>query len=351
MEYTANWGLENAKEEIRKANYPEIRFFNISHKTAAAPQINVEGQWEKCSPESMANFSSVAYFFGREIHNELNVPVGLINSSWGGTPAEIWIKANIILQDKELSEAAAKLPQDVWGPKDPGLAYNAMIAPLIPFHIAGVLWYQGESNTVSPLEYTKLLTTLIQSWRKEWGYEFPFYYVQIAPFNDLNPYVRVLVRDAQRLAMKNPKTGMVVISDIADVNDEHPKNKKDVGLRLAYWALNKTYGKKDIPYSGPVYKEMQTERNKIRVFFDYAENGLVCKGDKLTDFEIAGEDKNFVKADAKIENNTVVVSSPKVKNPVAVRFAWSNTAQPNLFNTEGFPTSCFRTDNWEIKLK
>jgi sialate O-acetylesterase len=223
-----------------------------------------------------------------------------------------------------------------------------MIAPLVPYPIAGVIWYQGEGNTYDPLVYQRLFPALIENWRTEWGQAFPFYYVQIGPFKYGTPQAAARVREAQRLSLSVPNTGMVVISDIGHSEDNHPRNKRDVGKRLADWALARTYGKDGIPFSGPLYREMKIEGNQIRVLFDFAENGLLCKGERLSDFQIAGEDRVFVEAEARIDGHSVIVSAREVRNPVAVRFAWADTAEPNLFNAEGLPASCFRTDNWNI---
>lgn len=351
MEWSAGSGIDNAEQAIQEADHPSIRFFTVAHRTAENPQQDLDGQWVPSSPETMKNFSAIAYFFGRELQQDLDVPIGLINSSWGGTPAEIWVNAETVSADEALAESAAKLTEVPWGPKQPGSAYNAMIAPLIPFRIAGALWYQGESNTGDPEMYDKLLPALIKNWRSEWNDPFPFYYVQIAPFRYEQPLQGVLLRDAQRKSLKVPNTGMVVISDIGNIENIHPTNKHEVGLRLANMALHQTYGKKERPFSGPLYREMKKEGRKIRLFFDHADKGLVSKGKELILFEVAGEDQQFVPAKARIEDNSIVVQARGVKDPVAVRFAWSNTAEPNLFNQEGLPASSFRTDTWEIKPK
>ena len=352
MEWTVNIGIENGEQHATEANHPQIRFFTVLHRAATTPQLDLDGEWVVCTPETMRNFSAIGYFFGNALQQNLGAPIGLINSSWGGTPAEIWTEPTAIAQDKILADAATKLPDAPWGPKEPGSAYLAMIQPLIPFQIAGALWYQGEANTANGATYNQLLTTMVKTWRAAWGYEFPFYYVQIAPFKYGRAMEGVLVRDAQRQATQSiPNSGMVVISDIGNTENIHPKNKIDVGIRLANWALHYTYGKKDVVASGPMYRNRTIEKNKIRLFFDYAEQGLMTKGKELTYFEIAGEDQQFVPAQARIEGNTVIVQAKTVKNPVAVRFAWSNTAEPNLFNKAGLPTSCFRTDDWEIVLK
>lgn len=351
MEWTARMGIDSAKQEIAAANYPNIRFFSVTHRTADAPQLSLGGQWAAATPQSMQDFSAVAYFFGRELHQQLDVPIGLINSSWGGTPAEVWMQPEVIAAKPELAKTADKHKEVPWCPVTPGSAYHAMIAPMVPYQIAGVLWYQGETNTAFPHTYSELLSSLIGSWRNLWGYEFPFYFAQIAPFTYGRPQEGAILRDEQRQTLSLPKTGMVVTSDIGNTQDIHPTNKQDVGKRFANIALHKTYGKEALPVSGPLYREMKVEGNKIRLYFDHAEQGLASKGKELTHFEIAGQDQQFVPAKARIDGSTIVVSARKVKNPAAVRFAWSNTAEPNLFNKEGLPASTFRTDDWEIALE
>ena len=343
MEWSANHGFDNAEQEVAGARHREIRFFQVGKRSANAPQLDLEGRWEVCSPESMKRFSAVGYFFARSLQEKLKIPVGIINSSWGGTPAETWINPGIIQKDPALEAAAEKIKPMPWCPEGPGQTYHSMIAPLIPFPLAGVIWYQGETNTANHETYSKMFTALIENWRDEWKRELPFYYVQIAPYKYDTPEAGVLVRDAQRQTLKVPRTGMVVVSDIGNIDDIHPRNKLDVGKRLANLALAKTYGMENIPFSGPLYKGMEVEGKKIRVVFDYADNGLVARGGALTHFEIAGSDGVFVEANARIDKNTVLVSSPKVNTPQAVRFAWSNTAEPNLFNKEGLPASAFRS--------
>ncbi len=351
MEWSPRMGIDNAVQEIAAANYPNIRFFSVAHRTADGPQLDLGGQWSAATPQSTQDFSAVAYFFGRELHQNLDVPIGLINSSWGGTPAEVWMQPEVIAAAPELAKTANNHKEVPWCPVAPGKAYHAMIAPLIPYQIAGVLWYQGETNTAFPHTYSELLTALIGNWRNLWGYEFPFYFAQIAPYTYGRPQEGAILRDEQRQTLSVPKTGMVVTSDIGNTADIHPTNKLDVGKRFASIALNKTYGKTALPVSGPLYREMKVEGNKIRLYFDHAEQGLVSRGKELTLFEIAGQDQQFVPAKAKIDGSTIVVSARGVKDPAAVRFAWSNTAEPNLFNKEGLPASAFRTDNWEIVLK
>ncbi|MDY7393985.1 sialate O-acetylesterase [Aureibaculum sp. 2210JD6-5] len=353
MQWSANSGIENAKEEIKNADYPEIRFFQVLRHKSTYPQDQTLGKWMVCTPETMQNFSAVAYFFGRKLHQDLSVPVGLINSSWGGTPVETWIDKDLIKKDSELSKAAKKIGDNPYRPKDPGVAYNAMIHPILNFNIAGVIWYQGESNRQNVPSYYESFPLLIDSWRKAFNKDFPFYFVQIAPFkyDNINGVDAAIVRDAQLKTMLTvPKTGMVVTNDIGNLENIHPINKQDVGKRLALWALAKDYGKTGLVYSGPVYKSMETKKRKIILNFDHADKGLTKKGKSLTEFYIAGEDQKFYPAKAKIVGNTVVVSAREVKEPKAVRFAFTNGALPNLFNKEGLPASAFRTDNWEIEV-
>lgn len=343
MEWNSERGFNNAKEEVKNANYPNIRLFHIPKHQAATIQQDTPGEWRECTPESMKKFSAVAYFFSRKLHKDLNVPIGIINSSWGGTPAEVWVEKEVVTRDPELVEANKNQPKQNWKSNEPGFMYNSMIAPIVPFKIAGTIWYQGESNRRAAKSYTKLFTALINNWRGLWGYEFPFYYVQIAPFKYKEKDAGVQIREAQMETMKVPNTGMVVVSDIGNINNIHPGNKQDVGKRLANWALAKTYNKEGITYCGPIYRSMEVKKRKIIIHFDYAESGLMAKGGDLTHFEIAGEDGIYVKAKAKIKGSTVKVWNKKVKKPVSVRFAWDNIAEPNLFNKEGLPASAFRT--------
>jgi sialate O-acetylesterase len=342
MEMSAQWGINNGDEEIKNANYPEIRLFTVSTATSQYPQEHLTGKWSACTPDEMKTFSAIGYFFARKLNKDLGVPIGVINSSWGGTPAESWMPEEVIRKDDLLREAASKQKPVPWGPVEPARIFNAMISPLIPFRIAGVLWYQGEANTINGYAYKELLTGLIKSWRSAWGYDFPFYYAQIAPYKYGKPFEGVVVRDAQRKVLEVPNTGMAVLSDICDTLNIHPKDKQDAALRLANLALNRVYKTAIIEDSGPLYKNMTVEKNKAIISFEHSE-GLQCKGDKLSYFEIAGDDKVFYPADAKIKGQQVIVQSKKVKTPVAVRFAWSNTATPNLFNGANLPASCFIT--------
>lgn len=534
MEVSIGWlGTDRSKKDIAEANNPLIRIFDIKDKYSAYEEKECAGEWSPwrtVTPDNIQWFSAVGYYFGKRLQENLNVPIGLISSHWGGTPAESWTDLNSVkrfqrfekpaeiltgireknedsdtafknILDQWLAKVAVEddgiknkwfaadadaadwsqmnqptwwgsselkgihgivwfrkeftLPMDaepvdlelnlgkiddidsVWlngnyigttigcdvtriykipaaflskgkniiavrvidtggdggfvseakdlkicqagkdlqflagqwqykagNPKTdwqvpsftainqnfPSALFNAMVAPVIPFRIAGALWYQGEANVGLPMEYRELFPAMIEGWRKKWGQgSFPFYYVQIAPWEYGDMWFSQALREAQMLTLSLPNTGMAVTMDIGDEKDIHPRNKHDVGDRLARWALNKNYGRTDIVFSGPLYKEMKIEGNSIRLFFDYAEGGLVAKGGELTDFTIAGEDKKFVSAKAVIDGNTIVVSGEQVEKPISVRFAWKNWVQLNLFNAANLPASSFRTDDWPLQ--
>ena len=524
--------IENAQQEIAEAHHPNIRIFNVQNTQSLFPLDDVTGQWYECSPESVlkcgeyGGFSAAAYYFARKLQKELNVPIGLINTDWGGTPAESWTSNEMLstmpdfagkianLSDKDTNKVMSQYKidmakwQEAMKKADPGTTekwenpqldvsswkkievpstfensevgkidgvvwyrktievpaglagkkmalslgaiddedityfngtkigevkvwdharnykvngslvkagenvlavrvldirkdggffakpeemfvklgdqkiaiagqwqykvsldtasvpraprpprrmnnqsptslYNGMINPIVPFTIKGAIWYQGESNSLKPTQYQTLFPNMIQDWRNAWKIgDFPFYYVQIAPYN-YGKRNSALLREAQMMTLSMKNVGMVVTMDIGNVTDIHPKNKKDVGLRLARWALAKDYGQKDLVYSGPIYKSMKIEAAKIRLSFDHPGSGLVAKDGALANFTIAGADKKFVPANATIKNSTIVVSSDKVTKPVAVRYAFDNAGVPSLFNKEGLPASSFRTDTWQ----
>jgi sialate O-acetylesterase len=252
-------------------------------------------------------------------------------------------------QEKIDTTAPGELPRNY---RDPGANFYGMIKPLIPYGIKGVIWYQGENNVFEYQMYRNSFETMVTDWRTEWGEgDFPFYFVQLAPYRYSKEVVGAALRDAQRRSLDIPNTGMAVTLDIGNPGNIHPTNKRDVGKRLSLWALARTYGKGNVAYSGPIYESMKIEGRKIRIHFTYADSGLYCKGDKLTCFTIAGNDKVFHQADAVIDGSTILVSSDEVKKPAAARFAFENTDVPNLFNKEGLPASTFRTDNWDIIAK
>ena len=532
MEWPLNL-TDNAEKEIAGADYPQIRLFLVDKSTSVVPAADCFGQWQICTPNSVASFSAIGYLFSRILHKELNVPVGMIGTYWGGTPAEAWTNRQVLIQQfpefnpqleqldrekfreplsqsqiyqikrnwldqllktdlgvvenwqrqtldengwKEISvpglwntdgldqfdgivwhRKTINLPAD-WvgqeltlemGPIDdadttwfngvqigqtdgymvhrkydipanlvgaagnvlavkildtggggglhgqpeqikiypkgnpakslplagswkykigisytdlpgyldvrpvdqnmPTVLYNAMIAPLIPYSIRGAIWYQGESNCGRQEQYKRLIPAMVQNWREEWGRgDFPFYYVQIAPYDYGNPNdpMSAFLREAQLHTLSFKNSGMAVTMDIGDPKDIHPRNKLDVAKRLALWALAKDYGRTDLVYSGPLYREMKIEGDSIRLFFDHVGSGLMSKGGPLTHFTIAGQDRKFVPARAVIEGDTVVVSAEGVAKPAAVRYGFTNAAMPNLFNKEGFPASSFRTDSW-----
>ena len=346
MEWSGSQNLPQSLAEAPTATNNQIRFFYVPKSTSNYPQDDVSAKWVVCNPEDMKRFSAVGYFFGKKLNAETGYPVGLINSNWGGTPAEVWTPAEIVNADTELKAAANKITPLAWWPNIEGLTYNAMIYPITNFSIAGAIWYQGESNINAHASYQKLFTSMIDGWRKAWRKQFPFYFVQIAPYSYSNEHINgALLREAQSSAAKHPNTGMVVISDLVDdVKNIHPIEKKEVALRLANYALAETYGVKGLVYKSPVYTSHEIEKGKVRISFENVPTGLMAKGGAPTEFYIAGVDNKFVPANAKIEGKTVVVSSKEVKEPVAVRFGFTNTSIPNLFSAEGLPVNLFRTD-------
>lgn len=347
MEWSADSKIINTEEEVKNASYPAIRFFHVKKMGSETLQNNCFGRWEESSPSTMHSFSAIGYFFGRNLHQNLNIPIGIIEVAWGGTPAEVWMKADLVESDPLLQTCAAKLKTYDWWPSKSGVVYNAMISPLVPYKLAGAIWYQGESNADNPESYRKLFKTLIENWRHDFGTDFPFYYVQIAPYAYGKTTRAPLIREMQMQSMDIPKTGMVVVSDLVDdVNNIHPQNKQDVGKRLANWALAETYGVKGLVYKHPLYESMKVEKSKIRIALSNADNGLAVHGDDIKCFEIAGADKIFTPAKAKIDGKSILVWRKEQKNPVAVRFSYSNDAIGNLFSKEGLPVAPFRTDTW-----
>jgi len=355
MQWSVSRSL-NPEQEIAAAQHSQIRLFTVARIPAEKPLDDCQGKgqggWTACTPETIPGFTAVGYFFGRKLHQDLNVPVGLINTSWGGTICEAWTSRPTLEKDPDFQEILDRA--EVFKPGQPNQAsalYNGMIHPLLPLRIQGAIWYQGESNVSRAEQYAKLFPAMITDWRQNWGErDFPFLFVQLAPFRYGNRDPRECAEqwESQLKTLALANTGMAVTTDIGNIRDIHPKNKQDVGKRLALWALAKTYGR-DLAYSGPLYKSFAVEEGKIRICFDHAEGGLVAKGGTpLTHFEIAGEDEEFVPATATIDGSTVVVGSDQVGKPIAVRFAWTDTAEPNLFNAAGLPASPFRTDDFPL---
>jgi sialate O-acetylesterase len=344
MEMTTAGKIDNGDEERAKANYPSIRFFTVQQWAAATPQHQLKGKWEVCTPESMNDFSAAMYFFGREVHQKMNIPVGLICSAWGGTPVEIWMSEGVVNGDKMIRESAALLKPVPWGPVEPGRTFNTMIYPLAPFRIAGALWYQGEANVINANQYARSLAALIASWRSLWGYDFPFYFAQIAPWAGYGTdnVSGAILRDQQRQVLNlMPKTGMIVLSDIGDLQDIHPKNKRDVGKRFAAWALNKDYGYKDISFSGPLFKSWEVRKEKAIIHFDHTDGGLVARDGELREFEVLDASGKWNSVAAKVNGAVVEIDLKTVKEIKGVRFGYRNDSNPNLFNKAGFPASCF----------
>ncbi len=305
---------------------------------------NFEGKWQESTPESSRYFSAVAYSFAKYIHESLGVPVGIISSAWGGTPAEAWAEKSFL--DKEFKPGIIINNSDEkFEEYNPGYLFNAMLKPLIPFTLRGGIWYQGENNRERAKNYSKLMQVMVASWRDRWGLgDFPFYFVQIAPFsyNNPNESSSAELRDAQLDAMRNIKnSGMVSTVDIGDLYSIHPPEKVKIGNRLAYWALNQTYGYKSITPSGPIPSSAKVEESKVIISFDYADNGIYNFNGSLKDFEIAGEDEIFYEAEAKIYGESIIVESSNVSNPRKVRYGWKNYFEATLFNIEGLPATSF----------
>jgi sialate O-acetylesterase len=352
MEYNSYYkGSTDIQPELKKPANNNIHLFLEPKATAIYPQDDCKAKWTIADSNSLKSFSEAAYFFAQRINHDLNVPVGLIEAAWGGTPAETWTPAAVVNTDEALTEAARKQTPADWWPYWPGYAYNAMISPITNYNIAGALWYQGEGNTAAPYSYSKLLTAMIKSWRNAWNKDFPFYLVQIAPFTYGSKYIGSVIQEQQAKVLALENTGMVVTTDIVpDTTDIHPPQKKAVGDRLAALALAKTYHKTGMTYASPMYKNISMEGNKATIIFDNADEGLMMKGSSVSQLYVAGNDKIFYPAEAKIIGNKLMVSSDKVKKPVAVRFGFSNAAVGNLFSKNGLPVAPFRTDDWDLGI-
>ena len=395
MAMTVNRCNDFEKEQAA-ANLPDIRMFTVERAVGTEPKAECKGQWVVCASNTVGFFSATAYFMGRELRQKLGVPVGLINTSWGGTPVEAWTSAEALAavpafkavtepwvaraarpydeakvmagyerqvaawkeKAKAAKAAGQKVPNAPVRPVAPRLnshypsnLYNAMIAPLIPYAIKGAVWYQGESNAndLTAALYGLQLAAKIQDWRRRWGYEFPYAWVQLPNYraSDRN---WPLVREGMLHALKVPKTGMAITMDIGDPDDIHPKNKQDVGRRLALWALGAVYGQKVASVSGPLPAGHAVKGGEVVCSFTHADGGLIAKGGGLKGFVIAGADQKWLPANAKIAGDTVAVSHPDVKEPVAVRYAWAANPECNLFNGAGLPASPFRTDTFDLPL-
>ena len=356
----------NGETEIGNSrDFPMLRLFTVSQTARAAPLdefVKVE-PWNECSPETVKDFSATAYFFGREVAKQLEgVPIGLIDASFEKTTCEAWISRGALAADTAF-EPLLKHWDEIEEPNGsdlPANLFNGMVAPLKSFPIRGVVWYQGAANNGRGAQYAKLLPTLIDDWRKKFGNEkMPFYFVQEAPFRREGKPVDGMAEiwSAQLETFKSvPNTGMVVTTDIGSLTSEEPKNKQEVGRRLALVALADVYkdelpeGKKIRAFTGPIFDKMSSNETEIRLTFAHADGGLKIQGDakELNCFTICGADKKFVPATVKIDGEVLLASSPDISNPVAVRFAWDDSSQPNLVNADGLPASPFRTDKFPL---
>jgi len=382
MEWPLHRTFQPQQEIVRSAN-PRLRLYTVPKLKADRPTDELKTVWQECGPQTVSNFSAVAYYFGRDLQKARQVPVGLIHTSWGGSPAEVWMRHEILqnnpeyasrilssyqearkryedqLRQFEQEQAEAQKAGRALSRNRPGASwkpselFNGMIAPLIPYALAGAIWYQGESNAGRAHEYQRLFPDLIRNWRQDWGMgDFTFLTVQLAPFKQIREEPGesdwAELREAQLLTTKVlPKAGVAVITDVGDEKDIHPVKKEPVGARLALAARGIAYGEK-IPYSGPVYKAMRIAGPKIVLSFDHVDGGLEVRGEELTGFTIAGKDGKFVKAKARIEGDEVMVSSPLVSEPAAVRFGWADYPVVNLWNKGGLPASPFRTDQFRM---
>jgi sialate O-acetylesterase len=374
----------NPEQEIAAADYPQIRLFKVAMKVSPTPLDDVSGSWMVCGPQTVGDFSGVGYFFARHLNRQLKRPVGVIQSAWGGTPAESWTSGPALASDPGLisvfadwaklmgdypsayaryrrqvqaleakgASTGVRPPNPPVGPDhqwSPAGLYNAMISPLTPYAIKGAIWYQGENNASKRRSYVyrRLFQTLIQDWRQAWGQgAFPFLFVQLANYARTGEHSEwPELREAQAMALDLNNTGMAVTIDIGNPTDIHPTNKQDVGLRLALAARAIAYGEK-IVYSGPLFRQATREPGALRIWFDHAGGGLMAEGGDLKGFTIAGPDGEFVAATAAIEKTSARVSSPQVRDPVAVRYAWADSPECNLYNAEGLPAAPFRSDEW-----
>ncbi len=390
MEWPLSSSFEAEKDIAASAN-PNLHLFTAPRLKADAPVDDVKASWEKCDPDTVKKFSAVAYYFGRDLQKARGVPIGLIHTSWGGSPAEVWVREGVLAANpaykhdildgyadqlkgyqaalvkwekesdelkKEGKQPTGRKPSPPWKPAE---LFNGMIAPLIPYAVKGAIWYQGESNASRAWQYRTLFSDLIRNWRQDWGQgDLTFLAVQLAPYDRNKKRTLEAItaepgdsdwaelREAQLLSTKVlPKVGLAVITDVGDKDDIHPTKKEPVGARLALLARGIAYGEK-IERSGPLYRGMQLKGDKIILSFDQVDGGLEARGGRLRGFAICGEDRKFAWANAEIDNGKVIVSGPQIPKPIAVRYGWADYPVVNLFNRAGLPASPFRTDDFEI---
>jgi len=399
------WEVRQANDgdlEAKTAQYPKIRLISVPQVGTQQPQDNFNGKWELCTPETAATFSAVGYFFGRQLHQTLDVPIGLIDDAWGGSACEAWVRRDLLEKDEKYQPLVARWEQiernlaavdakqveadyqkrvsqwqaaanaaraenkplpprpqnpvaQLTGNARPGNIYNGVLKPTIGYGIRGAIWYQGESNAGRAYQYRDLFPLMIQSWRDEWQIgDFSFYWVQLADFMAEKPEPAgstwAELREAQTMTInKLPNTGEAVIIDLGEGRDIHPRNKQDVAKRLARWALARDYGISNLPYHSPQYKSMEKQGSKIVLSFDHTGGGLYTfDTTNPVGFAIAGSDQKFVWADAKlVGDDKIEVSSDKVAEPAAVRYAWADNPVCNVYSREGLPLTPFRTDDWK----
>lgn len=390
MEWPLNRSFE-PQPDVDAATLPQLRLFTVPKLRAQEPVDDVKAAWQLCTPASVPGFSAVGFYFGRDLQAARGVPVGLIHTSWGGSPAEVWMRQEVLERnprfkreildpypeqerkfqaelaawEKESADLKAQGKEQTrgrpWNSWRPSELYNGMIAPLIPFGVRGAIWYQGESNAGRAHQYRSLFPNLIQNWRDDWGLpDLTFLAVQLAPWdrNQKRSPEEITarpvdsdwaeLREAQLITAQTLKSvGLAVITDVGDKDDIHPARKQPVGARLALLARSLAYGERLVA-SGPVFKRLKVKQSDAILSFDHTGGGLEARGGKLRGFAIAGEDQKFMWADARIEGKTVVVSHPLVSRPVAVRYGWADYPVVNLFNREGLPATPFRTDDFPM---
>jgi sialate O-acetylesterase len=339
--------IEGGNMDILKSENSKIRLFRVTRKATLDAQTDVTGRWEEAMPVSVRDFSATAYYFGRLLQETLKVPVGLISSSWGGSSIEAWMNEEMLAAFPQ-----AKIPQTAENIKNPNqtptMLYQGMIHPLVGYTIKGVIWYQGESNRDRYESYAAMFKSMTDGWRAQWKQEqpIPFYFCQIAPYGYNGGVNSAFLREAQQKAAKEPHTGMAVLMDTGEENCIHPAKKKEAGERMALLAITKTYNITGIESESPEYKNIEIKDNQVTVNFDKAPLGLYAKNNESNLFMLAGEDKVFYPAKAKVQRNKVVVTSDSVPNPVAVRYAFENFVVGDMFGMGGLPVSSFRSDTW-----
>ena len=346
----------NSKQELLNSKNKNIRLFRVDRYSSPTGRSRSNGIWQQANPKSVASFSAVGYFYAKILEQELKVPIGIIETAWSGSRIEGWMSAESLrsfpevklVPQEEMQASRKKEFRD-----NPSGLFNGMVFPVLGYGIKGMLWYQGEANRKDPISYLNFLPAMVKDWREQWQQgDWPFYYVQIAPYTypkDKNHLLIPFMRDIQIKALdKIPNSGIAISIDAGSENTIHPPDKQIIARRLANWALANDYGRGDIAFRSPLYESKQIINDKILIQFKYAEKGLTAYGKAVTDFEIAGEDKKFYSATATITEKGIEVYSEKVKRPVAVRYAFKAWVQGRLYSVEGLPVPSFRTDNWDI---